>query len=72
MGMKILIDVTPSTDGRLGGLAGLVGEPEVLPFSGLMELVARIEELCRTVPSVRDGSTSSSVPPTAGSNQGDS
>jgi hypothetical protein len=67
--MKILIDVTPSTDGRLGGSAGLVGEPHVLQFSGLMELVARIEELCKADPAGSDGSTSSSTSPMGRSNQ---
>jgi hypothetical protein len=47
--MKLIIDLDQYPDGRLAGSAALPGDPTPRPFSGVMELVARIEELSRTV-----------------------
>jgi hypothetical protein len=44
--MQILIDVAQAGDGRLTGTATTAHDDE-LPFSGNLELLARIEELCR-------------------------
>lgn len=46
--VQILIELDQATDGRLTGSAGLMGEDGVLPFSGNLELLARVEELART------------------------
>jgi hypothetical protein len=48
--MQILIDVSASTVGRLVGTVASAGDAEVRPFSGSLELLARIEELCRPEP----------------------
>jgi hypothetical protein len=45
--MEILIDVEQSPQGRLSGNARLLASPEALAFSGTMELLASVEELCR-------------------------
>jgi hypothetical protein len=45
--MEILIDVDQSPQGRLTGTARLLAAKEVLAFSGTMELLASVEELCR-------------------------
>jgi hypothetical protein len=45
--MEIIIDVAKSRDGRLTGTAGLVESQNDLPFTGTMELLACVEELCR-------------------------
>ena len=45
--MEILIDVDQSAQGRLTGTARLLASPEALVFSGTMELLASVEELCR-------------------------
>ena len=52
--VQILIDVDQAADGRLTGTAALVGEAETLPFSGNLELLARLEELARTFRSTQD------------------
>lgn len=44
--MQIILDITQDAGGRLSGTAGTAGETRVLTFSGTMELLARIEELC--------------------------
>jgi hypothetical protein len=44
--MEILLDVTQSPDGRLTGTARLPASRHALVFSGVMELVASVEELC--------------------------
>jgi hypothetical protein len=44
--MEILLDVTQSPDGRLAGTARLLASRHALVFSGVMELVASVEELC--------------------------
>jgi hypothetical protein len=44
--MEILLDVTQSPDGRLTGTARLPASRHALVFSGVMELVALVEELC--------------------------
>ncbi len=48
--MQILIDVSASTVGRLVGTVVAAGDGEARPFSGSLELLARIEELCRPAP----------------------
>jgi hypothetical protein len=45
--MEILIDVDQSPQGRLTGTARLLSSPDTLAFSGTMELLASLEELCR-------------------------
>lgn len=45
--MEILLDVTQSPEGRLTGTASLSGGADRLPFSGTLELMARVEQLCR-------------------------
>jgi hypothetical protein len=47
--MKLIIDLDQRPDGRLAGSALLPGDPTPRPFSGVMELVARVEELSRAV-----------------------
>jgi hypothetical protein len=47
--MKLIISLDQHPDGRLAGSAILPGDPTPRPFSGVMELVARVEELSRTV-----------------------
>ena len=44
--MEILLDVTQSPSGRLSGTARLVASRHALVFSGVMELVAAVAELC--------------------------
>jgi hypothetical protein len=44
--MEILLDVTQSPDGRLTGTARLPASRHALVFSGVMELVASVEDLC--------------------------
>jgi hypothetical protein len=45
--MEILIDVEQSPQGRLTGTARLLADREAVTFSGTMELLASVEELCR-------------------------
>jgi hypothetical protein len=45
--VQILLDVDQASDGRLTGTAALAGHDGVLPFSGKLELLARVEELSR-------------------------
>ncbi len=45
--MEILIDVDQSPQGRLTGTARLLASNQALAFSGTMELLASLEELCR-------------------------
>jgi hypothetical protein len=45
--VQILLDVDQASDGRLTGTAMLAGHCEGLPFSGNLELLARVEELSR-------------------------
>jgi hypothetical protein len=48
--MQILIDVTQGSAGRLTGAIALTGDGNPLPFSGNLELLARIEDLCHRPP----------------------
>lgn len=48
--MEILVDVEPGPDGRLSGSLRLLEHPESLAFSGTLELLTRLEELCRGGP----------------------
>ncbi len=43
--MQIILDITQDAAGRLSGAVRAVGMPE-RTFSGAMELLASIEELC--------------------------
>ncbi len=43
--MQILLNVDQGSDGRLTGTATTAGIDVVLPFSGNLELLARVEEL---------------------------
>jgi len=45
--VHLVIDVNRSPEGRLIGFAAADGGPTALPFSGIMELVACVEELCQ-------------------------
>lgn len=47
--MQILIDIARSSDGRLAGTIRPAGSAsETRRFVGVMELVARLEQLCAT------------------------
>jgi hypothetical protein len=46
--MQIIVDVNRSGEGRLSGDVRPFGGENALPFSGTIELLARIEELCPT------------------------
>jgi hypothetical protein len=63
--MEIVIDVDQSPQGRLTGIARLLTAKEGLAFSGTMELLASVEELCRrslsTGPSVSSSGDARSV-----------
>jgi hypothetical protein len=53
--MKIIIDVVRSSDGRLAGTAKPAGSGgEGRRFTGVMELVACLEQLCATAPQEGD------------------
>jgi hypothetical protein len=43
--VQILLNVDQASDGRLSGTAALAGIDVELPFSGNLELLARVEEL---------------------------
>jgi hypothetical protein len=47
--MKLIIYLDQCPDGRLAGSVAPPGDPVPRPFSGVMELVARLEELSRAV-----------------------
>jgi hypothetical protein len=56
--MEILIDVEQSPQGRLTGTARLLADREAVTFSGTMELLASVEELCRrSLPTGRPASS---------------
>ena len=44
--MEILLDVTQTPGGRLAGTARLPASRHALVFSGILELVASVEQLC--------------------------
>jgi hypothetical protein len=46
--MKLILNLDQRPDGRLGGSIALAGDPALRSFSGVMELVARVEELRET------------------------
>ena len=46
--MKLILDLDQRLDGRLAGDAALPGDPALRSFSGVMVLVARVEELRET------------------------
>jgi len=46
--MKLVLDIDQHPDGRLAGSVGLRGDAALRPFSGVMELVASLEQLCET------------------------
>jgi hypothetical protein len=46
--MEIIIDATRDSAGRLSGTAKAAGGTQERTFSGAMELLASIEELCDT------------------------
>jgi hypothetical protein len=43
--VQILLKVDQASNGRLTGTATLAGSDEELPFSGNLQLLARVEEL---------------------------
>jgi hypothetical protein len=49
-GVRIVLELISADDGRLSGTAQAVASDVVLPFSGVLELVARVEELSRNEP----------------------
>jgi hypothetical protein len=53
-GVQILIDCNQAADGRLSGTATRAGDDRVLPFSGNLELLARVEELSRVDRATRE------------------
>jgi hypothetical protein len=60
--MEILIDVDQSPQGRLTGTARLLTGTEALAFSGTLELLASVEELCRrSLPTGRSASSPDNV-----------
>jgi hypothetical protein len=46
--MKLILDLDQRSDGRLAGSVALAGDPALRSFWGVMELVARVEELRET------------------------
>jgi dienelactone hydrolase len=46
--MKLILDLDQRPDGRLAGSVALAGDPALRSFWGVMELVARVEELRET------------------------
>lgn len=46
--MKLILDLDQRPDGRLAGSVVLPGDPALRPFWGVLELVARVEELRET------------------------
>ena len=49
--MKLILHLDQRPDGRLGGSVALAGDPALRSFRGVMELVARLEELRETAAS---------------------
>jgi len=43
--LRLVLDIDRSIDGRLEGFVQLVGAQAPKPFSGVLELVATVEEL---------------------------
>ena len=52
--MKLILDLDQRPDGRLAGSVALPGDPVLRPFWGVMELVARMEELRDTATSANN------------------
>jgi hypothetical protein len=52
--MKLILHLDQRPDGRLGGSVALADDPALRPFWGVMELVARVEELRETVPNTNN------------------
>jgi len=48
--MQIHLDIAQAPDGRLTGTLGRAGDACALPFSGNLELLARLEALTRSNP----------------------
>ena len=48
--MELIVRLTAPPSERLEGTVGLGGSPASLPFSGVMELLARIEQLADDMP----------------------
>ena len=73
--MQILIDVTRSSDGRLAGTARLADSAsEGRRFSGVMELIACLEQLCAAAshpgePSGSDPGSGPQAPPAPAASQ---
>jgi hypothetical protein len=55
--VQILLNVDQASDGRLTGTATSAETDDVLPFSGNLELLARIEELSTTAKPDQRGET---------------
>jgi hypothetical protein len=73
--MQILIDITQSSDGRLAGTARpAASASEGHRFTGVMELVACLEQLCATashpsMPSEPDRGSGAQAPPAPAASQ---
>jgi hypothetical protein len=52
--VQIHLDIVQSAAGRLTGTLGVVGRNDVLPFSGNLELLARLEDLTAETPAPSD------------------
>jgi hypothetical protein len=52
--VQIRLDIVQSAAGRLTGTLGVVGRNDVLPFSGNLELLARLEDLTAESPASID------------------
>ena len=59
--MKLILDLDQRPDGRLGGSVALPGDPALRSFWGVMELVARLEELRETAATTNRRSTMSQL-----------
>jgi hypothetical protein len=53
-GMELILRLTAPPGVRLEGTVGLGGPATSLPFSGVMELLARIEQLADDLPGAHD------------------
>jgi hypothetical protein len=48
--VQIRLDIVQSAEGRLTGTLGIVGHDDAFPFSGNLELLARLEDLTAARP----------------------
>jgi hypothetical protein len=63
--MQILLEITQDQNGRLSGSAGLIpptAGASPVPFSGTLELLASVEDLCRRCPPTATDDTDRTAP----------